>query len=356
MNSTRKWHIAALMAALLLCSAAVVSAQSLAEDCVAMYSKFYAHRAASDLPTMKLAVAEGKEYLDKCSSVKEQETQQAYVNKQLPKFAAAIRMTETTQRFNIAGEKNDRDEIVVSGKDLIELGHEASLDIALAIAGLGYDELIATPQISRHREDTIKYAKIALEKLASNRKSDTYGVFKYVYKTKMCPNGAENATGWMNYILGYDLANRDRKAEAVSYFYKATQVGCETKNMGGIYRAISSWYIDKAKAVESQITDKIAAAGGNQTDETRSLDALQDIYLDRALDAMGRAYKALAAAKEPSSDAAFRVLKQIYDSRYNGNMSGFDQFVAKIGEAPLPDPNVEIKAPVVQPKPSPQMN
>jgi len=292
---------------------------------------------------MKLAVNEGQEYLDKCGTEKDEETYQTYVKRQLPKFAVAIKKEESIQRFNLAGNKDDHDEMISAGKELIALDHPASLDIALMIATIGYNELVA--QQLMHRDDAVKYAAIALEKLTKNQKSDSYGLFKYAYKTEACSNGADNAAGWMNYILGFDLSNRGKKDEAIPYYYKATQLGCETKNMGQIYSSISTWYIDKAKVLEKQLNDKITAAGGNQTDETRSLEAVQDVYLDRALDAMGRAYKVVSAARLVIADSVYKSMRDLYDSRYRGNMTGFDQFVAKVGSDPLPDPTAEIKPP-----------
>lgn len=351
-----KWQSALITAALALCCSAAAAAQG--ADCDAIYKAFYDERAVTDLAKLKAEAARGREYLEKCSGDATSEKYLGYVKKQVAKFNTAIKAAELAalaEKFNVVGRADDRSEMVSLGKELIAREHPSSLDIALMIATVSYNEVVAGKSAGGYRDDAVKYASMALNKLGSGAKSEDFGIFKYAYKTPECKNGAENATGWMNYILGYDLAKQDKKAEALPYYYKATQVGCETKNMGAIYRFISTWYLDKAKVLETQINEKFLAAGNKQTDETKALEAAQDVYLDRALDAMGRAYKALSAAKAASTDAVYKQMKDIYGTRYHDNMAGFDDFVAKIGQTPLPDPMTEVKAPAVT-QVKPQMN
>ncbi len=314
-------------------------------NCTALYEKFLIERKGPELVKYKAAMASGKEILERCGTDVDQEKIKEYVNRQIPRLAETIRILELEERFNSAGRQADRDNLISAGKDLIAASHPASLDIMLVIASIGYESSVAQPPIRKYNDDAVKYAKLALDRLQSGSKSENFGLFKYTYRTKACPDGRENATGWMNYTIGYLMADQKRTNDAIPYYYKASQVGCETKNLPNLYRAIAAWYIDAAKTIEDKIKEKIAQAQGIETEETRAMDALVNGYLDRALDAIGRAHKAWLATSKTgaAADTIYTSMRDLYGVRYDGKMDGFDQFVAKIGETPFPDPTSEIK-------------
>ncbi len=316
-------------------------------QCETIYGRLLENRKGPELAKFRVALAAGKEYLEKCAADPDQEKVTAYVNKQIPVLTETIKELELIERFNKSVEADNQDEIFASGKELLARDHPSSLDIMIVLASVGYNKVAAEKPTDTMNEETLKYARAVLEKINSGAKSDNYGAYKYTYKTKDCGNGAENASGWMNYTIGYVLSARQKNIkDALPYYYRATQTGCETKNNPAIYRSIANWYIDEGKKVEAEMMQKLVASNNEETDEVKALDLLRKGYFDRALDAYARASKianARSSLPQESKDSYSNRLKDVYSARFEGKMEGFDQFLAKVSETSFPDPMSEVK-------------
>jgi hypothetical protein len=198
---------------------------------------------------------------------------------------------------------------------------------------------------------------MVIQKIEAGKPSATgdYGVYSYNYKsTDPKITSKDNTLGWMNYTIGYIMYYRqNQKKDALPYLYKATQINAATKTNPEPYRIIGSWYVDEIKRLDDDRIAKVKAAGDKDTDETKNLLAMEKGYADRAIDAYSRAYK--LASSDPKDkaykDSLLTVAKQIYDFRYNKDMSGFDAYLAGVTNKPFTDPTTAV-VPVVEETPT----
>jgi hypothetical protein len=323
------------------------AAQQAAPDCTAIYDRLLANKKGPELAKYRTALSAGNEFIDKCSKDPEQATITLYVNKQIPPLADIIKGIELAQRFDTATQADNKDEIIASGKELLARNHPASLDIMIILASVGYNRTIAASPVDTMNDDTLRYAKSVIDKINSGAKSQDYGAFKYRYKTDDCKDGSANTVGWMNRTIADILADRQKNMkDALPYYYKAVQTGCETKDSPEIYRSIGAWYSDEAVKIETSIKEKLKAANNEETAEIKALDALFNGYLDRAIDAHARAYQSANAKPsmpQAAKDKYNNWLKEVYVARFGEKMDGFDQAVTKVSATPFPDPTTEVK-------------
>lgn len=336
---------AAFLCLTVLLLSGLASAQQ--ADCKAIYDKFLASNKGPEAAQYRTAFTTGKDFLDKCGSDPDQETVTAYITKRLPVITETIKALEPFERFNKAGLANNTDELVASGKELLARNHSASFDIMIVLATIGFNKATTSTTVNTANDDeTLRYARTVLEKIGSGATSKTYGAYKYLYTTEACKDGAANVSGFMNYAIGSILTAQKKTQEALPYYYKATQNGCETKSISNIYRDIAYWYFDEEKKVYATQKEKLKASNDEETDEIKALDALRNGYIDRAIDAMSRAYKidaANAKTSQAAKDSQYKKLQDIYGMRFGGKMDGFEQYLAKVSDAPFPDPTSAVK-------------
>ncbi len=226
-----------------------------------------------------------------------------------------------------------------------------ALDIMLTHVSTGYDRT-ADDKNDKFNNDTLMYAKTAIQLLDSGTGSKTgkFGTFN-PFLTK------ENATSWMNYMIGFinyyrlGPTSASKKDEAIQYFYKATQVG-EKKTDPFVFRDIGVWYAGKATDLFGEYTKLIDAAkkyvdtGDKAVDDAakeklmsdaKSNLALARAYADRAIDALGRAQRLATDAKAKSDITD--SLTEFYKFRFNGKVDGLDKYVSDMIAKPMPDPS-----------------
>jgi hypothetical protein len=331
-------------------------AQATVEECDAIYNqKFLANRTAKEAAKLEISVNGGKEYLEKCGALTGQEEVKAYVEKQLPnvtkRWEAAKWDEQVIQPFNSSFAAKNWDVTFDKGKQIIAKEPDF-LDVMLVLASVGFDR--AAEKNDKFNADAINMAKMALQKMIEGKPSITgdYGAafpggVGFVYKTKTCTDGKTNATGWMNYTIGYiTFYRQNNQKDAAPYLYKATQVGCETKNMGDIYRMIASFYVEEFKKLDEERVKKITAAGEKDTDETKAMFALQRGYMERIVDAYARASK--LATTPATKDAWLNLAKTFYKFRFNDDVTGFDKWVADATAKPFTDPTTTVTPIVVE--------
>ncbi len=314
--------------------------------CTAVYQRFLADRKGNDLPKYRATLGSANEYLERCSTEEGQEKIREFVSAQVPKLKETIRVAELVERFNKAAYAGNIDEAYSSGRDLIPAKPGASLDIMITMASMGFENATSKTPSEKYDTETVKYAKLVLEKLNAGEKSDRYGLFRYQYLTPECKDGGANTAGWMNYAIAMTSVRQKDVDAAIPYLYKASQTGCETKGFSDTYKLIGKWYLDAGTKLDARLSEMLKASENKETEETRSLEALVNGYLERSMDAYYRAYK-LAKA-----DEVYKKLQDIYDARFAGKKDGMDQYLANLGTASFPDPRSEVK-PVIEPEPSP---
>ena len=350
----------------LLALTASAYSQVTVDQCSSVYQAMVANLASKELPRAEHALASGKEYLAKCKDLPEIEGGDkvvTYVNAKLPGLEKRVGVMRLEKTFNDALKQRNRDELVSAAKKLLEIDPPYALDLMLDIASVGFDNASAASPIDKYNDDAIKYAKLALEKLAAGTNSgnsDKFG-FYASYTTDRCTDGRTNATGWMNYMIGFITLTRQKNSkEAIPYIYKASQVGCGTKTFSETYRHVGSWYIEESNRLSDRRKEMLAAAQNVETPETAAMLELQMGYIDRAIDAYARAYK--ITGQNPKTTQAYKdgllgKLKELFSVRYEGDNSKLDGYVSKVMDTPFIDPATPVtpvKPPPAEPvKPTP---
>lgn len=334
-----------LIVAFCLFFATPVFAQDLVKECETFYDNFPRKDKNLTVDDYKSYVAVAKKYLEKCGDIKGQEEVKAYLNKQIPKLEIVVRDMELYDRFNKAVPAQNWDEAFESGRQLLSF-YPNSLDIILILASISFDNATENPPNDKYNDDAITFAKLALQKMNEGVISDNYGAFKYTYKTKECPDGKLNATGWMNYTIGYIMyVRQNQKKESLPYLFQSTQIGCETKKLTEPYRLIGDWYFNEFNNLEKSRLEKIKVAGNQETDETKSILALEKVYAERALDAYARIFKIYTTRitenityKADLRKKAERVYKFLFDA----DLTGFDSYLKNVANTPFIDPATPI--------------
>jgi len=345
-------------------------AQDGAAEKAALYKTYIDNYDKPEIAKIETAIKAAKEYVEKYGASGPDKEQVDYFKTAIPdleKSVVAIKeaqgkaeQAKATQalftRFDTAvkgtGGKANPAETYASGKEIVA-GDPDFVDVILVLGSVGFDQAVLPTPVDTYNEDTIQYAKMAIQKLEANKASKTgdFGVLQYSYKNKDYPDGKANALGWMNYNIGYITYYRQgkdnpaKKKEALPYLYKATQYTSFNQKNPFLYQTIGAWYLDEAIKIDKDRKAKITAAGDKDTDETLAMLAMQKGYADRAIDAYARAYKFAKDdknSKKEYTDNLYARLKELYVFRYDGKTEGIDQFVASVQSKPLPDPTAAI--------------
>jgi hypothetical protein len=345
-------------------------AQDGAAEKAALYKTYIDNYDKPELAKKEAAIQAAKQYIEKYGANEADKEQVDYFKTAIPDLekgiaeikAAAVNAekAKATQalftRFDkgVKGMngKADSVETYAAGKEIVA-GDPNFLDVIIVLGSVGFDQAVLPTPVDTYNNDTIQYAKMAIQKLEANTPSKTgnYGVLQYAYKNKDYPDGKSNALGWMNYNIGYITYYRQgkdnpaKKKEALPYLYKATQYTSFNQKNPFLYQTIGAWYLDEAIKIDKDRKAKITAAGDKDTDETLAMLAMQKGYADRAIDSYARAYKFAKDdknSKKEYTDNLYARLKELYVFRYDGKTEGIDEFVASVQSKPLPDPSAAI--------------
>jgi len=162
----------------------------------------------------------------------------------------------------------------------------------------------------------------------------------------------------MNFTIGYIKYYRDKdKKGALPYLYTASQTNSFVKNKPEIYVAIGQYYLDEVVRIEAQRTEIFKTSNNAETDETKTMLALQKGYADRGFDAYARAYKLVGTtpAEKATRDSIYARLKAAYELR-NGNVTGLDAYISSVTARPMPNPTTEVMPIVDTPAAAPTTN
>ncbi len=330
----------------------------------ALYKQFTDNYAGT-LDQKESAVQAGEQYTSKYGACAEDKAIVTYLNTNLPtmkKFIAARKtgdaLAARNKAFDTAVDAGNVNDIFSTGK--VILAQEPDfLDVTLALANAGFDQIEKNPTVNTYNDDVLNYSRTGIQQIEAGKKSVTegYGVKRYSYKTDKYADGKSSALGSLNYNIGYILYYRQgkdnpaKKKEALPYFYKSTQYNAFSKVSPLVYQTIGASYLDEAIRLDAERTKALLAAGNKDTDETLSMLGMQKGYADRAIDAYARAYSIAKTdpKNKPYADGLYAKLKQLYGFRYDGKTDNIDSFVATVMNKPLPDPVTEITPVKVEP-------
>ena len=327
----------------------------------ALYAK-YTENYKGTIAERKVAVEAAKEYIQKFNSEIDKPITD-YLKGAIPQLEKGIKDEEEAIRVREAAAA-DREKIISRYKafdaalrgekwdDVYSVGREIlakepnKLDVILVLGSIGLDESYKTPANKKFNNDTINYARIAIDKIEAGEKTTEFGALRYAYKNK------ENALGWMNWTIGnlmyFQMDGKEQ--EALPYLYKASQFNSDVQKLPDIYRAIGRFYLNKVAEQEKIRLAKLTEAENVDTPETLALLAQNRGYAARAIDAYSRAYKFAkdnTKTPKPYTDNLFSKLQDLYKFRYDEDAMKTDakinSDVALIMNKPMPSPNTPVE-------------
>ncbi len=354
-----------IFAAIIALGAAATFAQDPCTDAegqTKLGDEFRAAYPNKDIPGREKAIELGKQFVEKygaCPSTKELSD---YLNTTLPKMDATLQKLKggvvkdaLVKRFNAGLTSKNWDEVYAAGKALRSGYGDEFIAADLVMGSIGLDETAKTPRVTKWNDDTLKYAKLSLSELESN-KITVYGINPFSYKNK------DDAVAWMNYTIGYILSvDKNNKKEGASYLYKAAQAtASDTRINPTVYQTIGVYYFDDAKKQFDEVNALIAAQSDKDTPEVKQqkVDAIKvkvgilNGTSERALDAYSRAWSLApnTPAGKAYRDGLYKTIGDLYKVRFQ-KADGLDAWVKAVPSKPLPDPTSAI-APINDPEPT----
>lgn len=297
----------------------------------------------------KIAVAAGEEYIKTYGSCEAQAIKDFidYLNGYIPPQKIAIAKWEHDEkvkalftRFDSGVKASNWDDAYAAGKELLSFDPDNPnlLNIVLAMGSIAYDEIGKKPPNNKYNEDTIKYAKMAIQMINEGKTSKNFGALQFAYQNK------ENAIGAMNWTISYvTYSGMGNKKDALPYLYQTSKLTWD-KKPSQVYSFIGDYYYEEAKRLGDEIKTKTIAAGNKDTDETKALIAQQKAYAERGIDAYARARQITTDAKYKTDLTA--SIESLYNVRFH-KTDGSSEFVTDQLKKPFPDPS-NIPAPIVE--------
>lgn len=305
------------------------------------------------IPKAKAGIKGGEDWLAKYGACPDDKAVADFITAKLPELRAWVERKEMYDAFNNAV----KDPATVnpgvafsSGKQIIGKDPDSSLDVAIVLATIGYDNAVKNPPVNTYDNDAITFAKSAIQQIEGGKTSNSYGAYKYSFIIKDAKGNVdpvkskENALAYMNYTIATIMYyGQKNQKDALAYFYKASQSTADTKNKPGVYQAIGAWYLDELLKINKEREAKIAANENKDNDETLAMLGLVKGYADRAIDAYARASK----LAESGTDAAYKKslndkLQALYKIRFD-KTDGIAAYVSTVMSKPMPNPATPVE-------------
>jgi len=319
------------------------------DDCMGMYNKFLENRKGPEMPKFQAAITSGKEYLSKCSTLENGDQVKSYVTKDIPRMEEIVQANQEVEELKIALGAKDAEGAFAVGKKVLARNSN-NVDVMLALALAGQDAAFGSAPVDKFNDDTLRYAKAALDRL-----NDPAVTVNYVKGTD-CADSRSMSVGAMNNLVGRIAWYKQKdKTAALPYLYRSTQSGCAAKQPPETFQMIGSTYQEGFDRIEADRQAKLKAAGDTDTEETKALYAVELGYIDRMMDAYGRAYNLANADAKYDADRKATLLakvKELYTFRHDEKADGLDEWLKGLGSKKLPDPTSKVE-PVAMPDPAP---
>ncbi|MEP7211925.1 MAG: hypothetical protein ABI791_02540 [Acidobacteriota bacterium] len=324
----------------------------------AVYIKITANYNSKSVDALEIALASGKEFLEKygaCEALKDQldfvKPQVARLEKAIPDLRDRAALGELFKRYDSGVQGKKYDDAYAAGKGILaKQPDNLNILVPLGVIGLyqSYDKNY------KYNDDSLRYAQQALTLLKSGKELPkknkagvpTAGVFEFEYTKEDAISELTFAQGYINYYV-----KNDKKA-GIPFYYEVSQLPGRYKTDARVYDAIGSYYFDAAAAVGKEIGDLITKQKAAPTDDEKvALDAqikdkiaLFNGYNERILDAYSRAYT-LAKSDTPVGktykDALYKTLQDTYKRRFE-KLDGLDAYVSAAVAKPLPNPTSQV--------------
>ena len=324
-----------------------------------LYDKFIDNYQSNKIAKVRLAIAAAKEYVQKYGSCNDYKAQVDYLKAAPSSLEKRIEKLEKTKRdnqFDTSIRKENWDSTYQIGKDILA-NEPDHLDVILVLGSIGLDQAMKKPAVDKYNDNTIKYAKLAIQKLNSGKtfKTKKFGAYKYAYKSK------DNALGWMHYTIGRIMFLRQgendpfKKKEGIKYLYKASMFDSSVKKRPSLYEALGTYYFSEAEKLgkEREALDPKVEENFEKID---NLIGLEKAYAERSADAYARAYQLVKESKVASPQYKKRLygnLKLLYKFRFQKSPqedgapeenidARINSYVMEIIRTPLQNPTDEI--------------
>src|SRR5687767_161459 len=316
---------------------------------------------------MESALAAGKEFLEKygaCESLKEQvdfvRPHVGRIEKALPGVRKAGQLSPLFKRFDAAIIADNGDEIYASGREILALDPDnINIIVPLGVAGL-YQSYNNNP---KYAEDTIRYAKLALDKLkggmAATKKNkagvDVYGALKYEFTKEQAIDELSYSVANLTFY-----AKKDKKG-ALPLYYEIAQGNGKYKDDPRVYQTIGSHFGSEVIRLAGEVKKLIDEQKAKATDEEKlamepkikEAIGLLNGTAERAMEYYSRAYR-LAKSDTPAAktykDSLYKDLTILYEGRFN-KKDGLDAYISSAASKPLPNPTSPV-TPVLDPEPT----
>ena len=323
----------------------------------ALYTKFTGVYTKKTPAEMETALTVGKEYLEKFGTCTEAFKEQIdFVRPHVARLEGGLKRGKMIARYDAAVKSDDPAEIVAAGKDFMAADPD-NVNIVVPMA-LAASYKSTKENNYKYSDDAIRYASLALSKIKSGwaftKKDDkgapVIGVFQYTY-----PKDA--AIGELTYAIAYNnyYGKKDKKT-ALPLYYELSQSTGPFKSDPRVYGTIGDYYVEEGAPIGDEIA-KLIQQIKDATDEKVKLDldaqvkakiALFNGYLDRSIDAYGRAHS--VAKPGPYKDGLYKQLQALYKRRTDKD-SGLEGYVSSMIAKPFPNPTTPV-TPASDPEPT----
>jgi tetratricopeptide (TPR) repeat protein len=301
------------------------------------------------------AMATGKTIIDNYGSDELNKDIIEFVKKKMAEIEKTDPDCKLTNRYNATYKAKSWSDFFAVSKEIMAKQGDSGLgtDVLLDNVSVGYN-LADRDKIDTYNAQTLDYAKRALQRIETGKsQTGKWGAWE-PFTTK------EQAQSWLNYIVGWLMYNKlnQKTPEALTYFYKSTQVSNEKKTDSSIYINIGTYFSNEASRLYTEYLDERKANNNEDNDATRAKLALARGNSERAIDAFGRAYKIIAPdakIKQEVKKGISDKLAELYKFRFNtadAKQADVDKFVSDLVAKPMPDPSAAVTPVVLEVKPA----
>lgn len=343
---------------------AVAAGSSFAQDAcedydgqAALYEKFNGAYSSKDLQVKKTSIDFGKQFLEKYGACPSAEDTANWLKENLPAIEKSItdaiegdKLNKAFLKFDNGIKTQNYNDAYAAGKEILANAKQAdNLNIIVPLGAIGLYE--SYKKNNAFNADSLRYAKMAIDKINSGVTSNKYGVFQFEYGTK------EKALSEMNYVVAYITyhVNKDHK-NGIEAYYKVSQMAGDRKSDPAVYDTIGSYYFDEVVKLADKVKTLIAEQQALTTDEEKvakdkeikATIAMLNAYAERSMDAYGRARSLVTKSDADSTKykgALTERLTTLYDIRFE-KKDGLDAYIADAIKKPMPDPTQPVEIPV----------